>query len=385
VWLSGGVDSSTLLHYAAEASSSKLKTFSICFHGRSFDESRFIRQVAAQYNTDHQELDLNPERDLVGAIEQFAYYSDEPNADAGALPVWFLSKMTKASATVALSGEGADELFGGYLTQRASLLARRFRKLPRPLLRLAAQCANRMPVSDEKIGLEYKLKRFLEGCRMPAARAHTYWGGTFSDSEKQRLLRTPLPSAFNSILAQLTGTGDNLAAYLWFDQKYYLPDDILTKVDRMSMAHSLEVRPPFLDHRLVEFANSLPSRMKIAGARQKITLKNLVRNKLPPEVLSRKKEGFDIPAHDWLRGPLRPLLLEAVEFARAEHAALFQMTRIDALVTAHLERRANLGYHLWGLMILFLWMKKWSIQTGPLMETRSRLQSRTMESVIDSI
>ena len=137
VWLSGGLDSSTLLHYAAQASSSKLKTFSISFRGRSFDESRFIRQVATRYQTDHHELDLNPGQDLVDAIEQFAYYADEPNADAGALPVWFLSKMTRAHATVALSGEGADELFGGYVTQRASLLARQVRRLPRPLLRWA--------------------------------------------------------------------------------------------------------------------------------------------------------------------------------------------------------------------------------------------------------
>ena len=319
---------------------------------------------------------------MTGAIEQFAYYSDEPNADAGALPVWFLSKMTRRSATVALSGEGADELFGGYLTQRASLLARRFRRLPQTLLRSVAQLANRWPVSDEKISFEYKLKRFLEGCRMPAARAHAFWGGTFTDREKQLLLRAPLPGALHSTLAQLSDAGDTLAAYLWFDQKFYLPDDILTKVDRMSMAHSLEVRPPFLDHRLVEFANSLPARFKIDGARQKVILKNLVRNKLPGEILSRKKEGFDIPAHDWLRGPLRPLLLEAVEFARAEHGGLFRMAQIDALVEAHLERRANLGYHLWGLLILFLWMKQWRIQTAPLVEPA---RSRKMESVFDSI
>ncbi len=125
VWLSGGLDSSSLVHYAAEASSSRLKTFSITFHGRSFDEMRYARQVADWYGTEHTELDLNPEQDLPAAIHELAYYCDEPNADSGALPVWFLSKLTKASATVALSGEGADELFGGYLMQRASLLATR--------------------------------------------------------------------------------------------------------------------------------------------------------------------------------------------------------------------------------------------------------------------
>ena len=135
VWLSGGLDSSSLVHYAAQASHRALKTFSITFRGRSFDEANYARQVAELYGTEHTELDLNAEQDLPGAISELAYYCDEPNADSGALPVWFLSRLTKASATVALSGEGADELFGGYLMQRASLLARDVRRLPPPVLR----------------------------------------------------------------------------------------------------------------------------------------------------------------------------------------------------------------------------------------------------------
>jgi len=380
VWLSGGVDSSTLLHYAAEASSSRLKTFSISFRGQSFDESAYIGKVAGQYGTEHEQLDLNPDQDLAGAIERFAHYSDEPNADAGALPVWFLSRLTKSSATVALSGEGADELFGGYLMQRASLLARRMRFLPRPALQLARRAASYWPVSDEKIGFDYKLKRFLEGCQMPALRAHTYWGGTFSDSEKQRLVKPVLPGALARMLAQLPAS-DGLSTYLSFDQKYYLPDDILTKVDRMSMAHALEVRPPFLDHRIVEFANSLPGHLKIDGSRQKVLLKSLMRGKLPPEILTRKKIGFDIPAHEWFRGPLRPVLREAMDYARTDHAGFFRMVEIETLVRAHLERRANLGYHLWGLTILFLWMKKWGIQTGALAQPASRKMENALHSI----
>jgi asparagine synthase (glutamine-hydrolysing) len=385
VWLSGGVDSSTLLHYAAEASGSRLKTFSISFRGHSFDETDYIRQVAAQYGTEHEQLDLNPDQDLAGAIEKFAYYSDEPSADAGALPVWFLSRLTKSSATVALSGEGADELFGGYLTQRASLLARRFRRLPRPAFQLALYAARRWPVSDEKIGFDYKLKRFLEGCQMPAMRAHVYWGGTFSDSEKQRLVKPVLPGALAATLDQFAALGqtqgEDLSTYLGFDQRYYLPDDILTKSDRMSMAHALEVRPPFLDHRIVEFANSLPAHLKIDGSRQKVLLKTLMRGKLPPEILTRKKIGFDIPAHEWFRGPLRPLLREAIDYARTEHAGFFRMVEIEALVRAHLERRVNVGYHLWGLMILFFWMKKWGIQTGALAQPVSRKMENAFHSI----
>ena len=375
VWLSGGIDSSTVLHYAANESSSRLKTFSISFLGRSFDETAYIREVAAKYGADHQEFDLNPEAGLPEAIEEFAYYFDEPNADGGALPVWFLSKLTKRSVTVALSGEGADELFGGYLTYRANRLASILRRLPAGALRLALQGMRAWPVSDEKISFEYMLKRFLEGSRMAPSRGHVYWNGTFSDAEKRALLVSQGPGALNSVLDELSLAGDNLPAYLWFDQKYYLPDDILMKVDRMSMAHAVEVRPPFLDHRIVEFAASLPPRFKIQGSRQKIILKELMQGKLPPAILRRKKVGFDFPAHQWLRGPLRPLLMDTLTSAAAEHSGLFRAGAIEDVARRHLDRRANLGYHLWGLLVLFLWMKRWRIQTTPVPAMARRPES----------
>ena len=380
VWLSGGIDSSTLLHYAAQASATRLKTFSISFRGRSFDETPYIRQMVGRYGTEHHEFDVNADQDLAGTISEFAYYSDEPNADAGAFPVWFLSRMTKQHATVALSGEGGDELLGGYLTHRASLLARTARRFPAGLLNLARAIAQRAPVSDEKISFEYKLKRFLDGCRMDPAAAHVYWNGTFGRREKRDLIRPPLPGAFDAILAELTAAGDDLAAYLWFDQKYFLPDDILGKVDRMSMAHSLEVRPAFLDHRVVEFAAGLPDDLRIQGSRQKVILKELMRDRLPPAILSRKKIGLDVPVHEWFRGPLRPVLAEALDVAR-EHRNLFQVDAIERVARAHMDRRANLGYHLWGLMTLFLWIKKWRIQTTPL----AMPEPRAMENALTSI
>jgi len=174
-----------------------------------------------------------------------------------------------------------------------------------------------------------------------------------------------LPGALDRILGELreaSRSGDGVLPYLWFDQKYFLPDDILTKVDRMSMAHAVEARPPLLDHRIVEFAASLPASFKVRGSRLKFLLKELMKDKLPPPVLTRKKTGLDIPTHEWLRGPLRPLLLDALGDA-PRHAGLFRPGAIEACLRDHLERRANLGYHLWGLMILFLWMRKWKIQT----------------------
>jgi asparagine synthase (glutamine-hydrolysing) len=360
VWLSGGVDSSAIVHYAAQTRA-RLKTFSVSFRGQSFDESGYIRKVTEQYGTDHQELDLNPGEDLAGAIEEFAEFADEPNADAGALPVWFLAKMTRKSATVALSGEGADELFGGYLTYRADALARTARRVPRGLLRMARYGMSYWPASSERISFEYKAKRFLDGCLMPPGEAHVYWNGTFSAAQKRELLRDAPEGSFARLAA---GTEDKLCSEMRFDQKYYLPDDILSKVDRMSMAHSVEVRPPFLDHRIVQFAATLPDTLKIRGDRQKVILKDLMKYKLPGAILSRKKVGFDIPAHEWLRGPLLPLLKDMAAAAGSEYGDLFERKFIERCVREHLERRANLGYHLWGLIILFLWMRKWRIRTA---------------------
>lgn len=365
VWLSGGIDSSAILHYAASESASRLKTFSVSFHGHSFDETNYIEQIVKQYRTEHEQVDVNPGLNLLEAIHEFAYYSDEPSADAGALPVWFLSKLCKTGTTVALSGEGADELFGGYLTHRASLMAERARIMPRGVLRLALAQARKLQVSDEKIGFEYKLKRFLEGSLLPGAASHAYWNGAFSAEQKQALLAQPLPSALDRVLGELDHLlpgDDRLAPYLWFDQKYYLPDDILYKVDRISMAHAVEVRPPFLDHRIVEFAATLPASLKIRGTRQKTVLKELMKNKLPASTLRRKKLGLDIPAHNWFRGPLRPLLEETFADGLSACDGIFRAGALQSLLNAHMTRQANVGYHLWGLMILFLWMKKWQIQ-----------------------
>jgi asparagine synthase (glutamine-hydrolysing) len=365
VWLSGGIDSSTITHYAAEASPTPLHTFSISFKGRTFDESDYIGAVAKQYGTRHEQLDLNTGLELADAIQEFAKFADDPNADAGALPVWFLSHLTRQSCTVALSGDGADEIFGGYLTYQADELARIARRFPPAALRLFRQALKFWPVSDEKISLHDVLKRFLDGCAMQPGRSHVYWNGTFSEAEKRLLVSESLPDTLSGLLRDIPAAARPLDQWMWFDQKYYLPDDILTKVDRMSMAHSLEVRPPFLDHRIVEFAASLPSAFKLHGAGRKVILKELMKGKLPPSVLTRKKVGFDIPAHDWLRGPLRELMTDTIQWGLSAHPDLFRRAEVESCMRRHAARQDNLGYHLWGLMILFLWMRQWRIQTVP--------------------
>jgi asparagine synthase (glutamine-hydrolysing) len=353
VWSSGGLDSSTILHYAAE--NARLKTFSISFQGREFDESEYFREIAQRYQTDHHEFDLNENMDIQGAVEELAHYSDDPMADAGAIPVWFLSRMCRKEVTVALSGDGADELFGGYNTYLADGYARKLRRIPMGLRKMAARMTSLLPVSDHKIGLDYKITRMLNGSLLDPVAAHFFWNGTFSEAEKRTLLLDPIEQQ------PLTLPGND---FLWLDQLTYLPDDILHKCDRMSMAHSLEVRPPFLDHRIVEFAATLPQTLKIRGGKLKFVLRELMKDRLPQSVLTRKKEGFDIPVHRWLRTVLRPLLLDTLNERTVRATGIFSWPAIDRTIRAHLERRANLGYHLWGLLVLFLWIKHWGIETS---------------------
>lgn len=356
IWASGGVDSTAVLHYASQVATQKLKTFSVSFRGRSFDESPWFREVAAKYETDHHEFDLNPDRDLAATVERLPYFSDEPSADAGALPVWYLSKMSREHVTVALSGEGADELFGGYYTYLADKYAGWMRHVPRPLRQAGLTLANLLPVSDEKISFEYKAKRFLTGSLLNPMEAHLYWNGTFTPQERALLLQPNWHSRLHA--------PPNYQSFLELDQHWYLPDDILYKCDRMSMAHSLEVRPPLLDHRLVEFAAGLPEHFKVNGGKLKFVLKELLRGKVPDSVLARKKEGFDIPAHDWFRTVLKPLLHDTLTPQAIREMGVFRPGAVEAVLKAHESREANYGYHLWGLLMLFLWKKQWNAVTS---------------------
>jgi asparagine synthase (glutamine-hydrolysing) len=365
VWLSGGLDSSTVLNYASRLYPNRLKTFSVTFKGKSFDESRYVRQVSRHFGTDHTEFDLNDQADLADVIGELAYYSDEPSADAGAVPVWYLARMSRKDVTVVLSGEGADELFGGYLTYKADRYNRYFSRLPQGFRLAALKGARHIPVSDEKIGLEYKVKRFLEGSLLSPEAAHVFWNGTFSEAEKQAFFRFASREPLGSILAKMRpegGCGSNLERFMEFDQRYSMPDGILYKVDRMSMAHAVEVRPPFLDPRIVAFAARLPQRFKISGLETKVVLRRLMKDALPQDVLKRPKVGFDIPIHEWFRGVLRPLLLDTLSEEAITESGLFDWPAVRRLIDEHLGRKANLGYHLWGMITLILWMKRWKIE-----------------------
>jgi asparagine synthase (glutamine-hydrolysing) len=375
IWLSGGLDSSTILHYAARCTH-RLRTFSITYHGRSFDETQYLREVSSQYGTEHEEFDLHPGVDLIDAVEQIAYFSDEPSADAGAIPLWFLAQMTARKVTVVLSGEGSDELFAGYLTYRADRYREKAERIPVWLRQVLLALALKVPVSDDKIGWEYKLKRFLQGSLLPPDLAHVFWNGTFSEAEKEEFFLFADPRPLSALLAR-PRQGSSLERCLNFDQKYFLADDILYKVDRISMAHSLEARPPFLDPRIVAFASRLPEDLKLRGAQSKYVLRRLMRGKLPPSVLRRPKIGLDIPIHDWFRGALRSFLLDTVSEDAVKRTNLFYWPGVQRILAEHLSRERNWGYHLWGLMTLLIWMRRWEIGlAAPTLETLESSLSR---------
>jgi asparagine synthase (glutamine-hydrolysing) len=246
---------------------------------------------------------------------------------------------------------------------------------------VALACAKRFPVSNDKISFEYKLKRFLQGSLLDPAAAHVFWNGTFSESEKCAFFEFCDPDPLNAVL-QGIGNGRGLKKFLQFDQSYYLPDDILYKVDRISMAHSIEVRPPFLDPRIMDFAAGLPDDFKLRGSESKYVLRRLMRGKLPESVLQRPKVGFDIPIHEWFRGVLRPLLLDTLNESTVAQTQLFRWSAIEQILHQHLERKANLGYHLWGLVVLLLWMKKWNIELPAAVATPLSLAPESVEAEV---
>src|SRR5665213_537660 len=374
-WTSGGVDSSALLHYAAESGGAPLNTFSVAFQNKSCDERAWFRDIAKRYGTVHHEVELTGASSLTGAIEEMAWFSDEPGADAGALPVWYLSGLSRKHVTIALSGEGGDELFGGYATYRADSLARPLRRVPRFLRRSALGMARfLLPVSNAKIGFEYKLKRLLEGSLLKPDEAHLFWNGAFSGERQSRLLQNYKGARTGRLCAHLPAASEVgfLNRYMLLDQRYYLQDNLLYKVDRMSMAHSLEVRPPFLDHRIVEFAARLPEHLKIRGSSQKIVLKHALRGKLPGAILNRRKSGLDIPAHEWFRVPLLSLLRDTITADVLRSTSLFNPAETLSLIRDHKEKRINAGFQLWGLLTLFLWLKRWNIEVVPPEEQAAR-------------
>jgi asparagine synthase (glutamine-hydrolysing) len=354
VLLSGGIDSSALTALAAEESSLPVQTFSIGFAERSFDELARARLVARRYGTRHRELVVRP--DAAELLPAIVAATDEPLGDSSALPTYLVSRLAAEHVKVVLSGEGGDELFGGYETYAADLLAPRVA----PATRWLASVAAALPSSDRRVSFDYRLKRFVAGARLPPLERHHAWKEIFGREERRRLLGGAAADPLARYRGRWAETEESepLARLQDVDLGVYLVDDLLVKTDRMSMAHSLEARVPFLDPQVAELALALPTALKVSGLRKKRLLRRAVAPLIPWQIARGRKRGFSIPAAAWLRGPLVPFAREQLGADRIRAQGVFDPAAVHTVLDEHVARRADRSRELWGLLCFTLWLDR---------------------------
>jgi len=377
VFLSGGIDSSTIAALAKNHTTGPLRTFSVGFADPSFDESEHARAVAAHLGTEHEEVTFDPDL-AFQTMQELWEVLDEPMADASIIPTFYLSKMTKRSVTVALSGEGGDELFGGYPTYQAHRLAGIYNALPAVLREQIVEPAIRsLPVSMNNLSFDYKVKRFIAAAAEKPTTRHLRWMGAFPIKEHDSLINEGMISANSSAVSapwkveedlldfldkrsfgSQSGGWDTLNSIMRLDMGTYLPDDLLVKSDRASMAASLEVRLPFLAYPLVEFALSLPSNYKVKSMTTKYLLKKAVAPYLPARTIKRPKKGFGIPVAKWLNNDFKPLLDEFFSQQFIASQGIFQYPYIERLRTEHASGSKDRRKELWTLLMFQWWYSK---------------------------
>jgi len=360
VFLSGGIDSSAVTAMMSQLGT-EVKSFSVGFADRSFDESRYARQVAQHLGTDHHELTLEPSM-LLDLIPKLPTLLDEPLGDASIIPTYLLSAFTRRHVKVALGGDGGDELFAGYPTIQAHRLAGYYNRAPRLLRKgLIEPVVGRLPVSRANLSFDFRAKRFVSGAAHPVHERHRRWMGSFTAEERTALLssdvRDRLAAGGHVKLSELDGAElrDPINQVLLMDMRLYLENDILVKLDRASMMASLEGRVPLLNNDFVEYATRLPLTMKLRGLRSKFLLKRALRGLLPDSILNRPKKGFGIPVADWFRGPLKEQMLSVLSPERIARKGFFDGPAVAALVGDHLSGRRDNRKQLWTLFVFELW------------------------------
>ena len=359
-FLSGGVDSSLVVAAMGEA-----ETFSIGFDDPSYNELGWSQQVAEHLGVSHKTEVLAP--DILQLFHQLLHFMDDPIGDFSIFPTYLVSRCARRDVTVALSGDGGDELFGGYESFVANLRAGQYKMIPSPLrTKFIEPLLRRLPPQDSKKGLINKAKRFVEGAAMPDHLGHCRWRLFVNEADRQQLfcedalrqLQQPVDQHIRDLFAAASKR-DPLNQCLYVDTKSYLCDNILTKVDRMSMAVSLETRVPFLDPELVELAFQIPPELKVAGNTTKILLKKVAARHIPQPCAFRAKEGFSIPIKHWLKSSLRPLMEELLSKERIEQENIFRWSTIDTLKKTHLAGTANNSHQLWSLIMFEGWRDRW--------------------------
>ncbi|MBN2417655.1 asparagine synthase (glutamine-hydrolyzing) [bacterium] len=362
-FLSGGIDSSIMVSQMAGLMDRPVKTFSIGFRESSYNELSYAKAVADMYHTDHHEFIV--EADALELTEKLIRQLDEPFGDFSIFPTYIVSRMARDHVTVALSGDGGDELFAGYDTYKAHLFDRRYyHLLPKLVKRYGFETlAHCLPPTERKKGAINSYKRFIEGTRLPKTLAHARWMVFLHEKQREALFTPDARAAVRSedpydfIHRHSAAAGDvpEITRTGYIDIKTYLVDNILVKVDRMSMATSLEARVPYLDHRIVEFACSLPPGFKMDRWKTKVILNRTFWNALPPEVQNRDKQGFSIPIKNWIRNELRPMMTDLLNAERLQRQGIFNGRYVEQLVNEHVEGRANHSHLLWALMVFQQW------------------------------
>ena len=362
VFLSGGIDSSSITALMSEVAVSKIKTFSIGFKEESFNELGYAKIVADHFQTDHTEfvVESNLVKELVPRLIE---YLDEPLADASIIPTYIISNLARKYVTVALAGEGGDELFAGYDTYKAYQVAKFYRKVPKFIRNsIIKKIAPLLPASGKRLSFEFKAKKFISGIDYPPEISNFIWWGAYSPSEGKELFSPDIyEKTKEDLFAPITfhlnncSADDTVSRLGYLDMKLYLQDDLLVKSDRMSMANSLEIRVPFLDHTFVEYAASIPSSLKLKRLETKHILKKAMAPILPPEILTRKKIGFDIPLGVWIRNELKDFVTDILSPTNLNHHGFFNHAYIENLLKEHFHGEHNHRQLLWPLIIFQFW------------------------------
>lgn len=365
VFLSGGLDSSSIVAITSEILNRPVKTFSIGYEDDYYNELDNARLVAKRYGTDHHEYIVGPTS--IKDIQEILYFFDEPFADSSAIPTYYVSKYARQNVTVALSGDGGDELFGGYGNYKADKIGLVYKKIPASIRNgLIPAITDIIPDAADYLSTKARLKKILSISGMSSEESHVFWLSCFSDEAKRELysdIRLKMLLDTNSLdryirYFDVYDMTDFINSCIYVDIKTVLPNDYLTKVDRMSMANSLEVRVPFLDHKLLEFAMSISSKYKLKGLTTKYLLKKMMKDKLPEEIIKGRKKGFSIPLSRWFREDFSVLIKEFISEDIIRNRGYFNYEFIERLAAEHLSGKKDNSKQLWTLICLEIWYRR---------------------------
>ncbi len=365
-FLSGGIDSTIIVGLMSQLAAEPVRTFSIGFPVKEFDETHYARAAAERFGTIHEEFQVRP--DAMEILPRLVWHYDEPFGDSSAVPTWYVSQLTRQHVTVALTGDGGDELFAGYPRYLAVWLAEGFDRLPRLLRRtLAGSFWQHLPSSTRQKSMGRRFKRFVEMLGQSSPRRYLNWIAIFGEARRAALYsdafldRLPDKDPLNFLTTALARCSrrDPVTAYSLADLVTYLPCDLMTKVDIASMAHGLECRQPFLDYRVVELAARMPGRLKFRRGHGKRILREAFADLLPRSIQRRRKMGFGVPLDHWFRHELRDFTREILLDRKTLDRGYFRPEAVLQLWDEHQQSRFNHGYRLWSLLILELWQREW--------------------------